>query len=78
MKDLQSKIAKQRNEIARLAMAAERSDQARLAMVREVQAMRKMLKLTLEYLPDDLRRSAEIEISFSEATAKASAARRAA
>lgn len=75
---LQKTTDKQRNEIARLTMQCERLAKIQANMTKEIRALKGVLRKAVEYLPDDLRKEAELEIMYSDNNARAVQNRRAA
>lgn len=75
---LQKTTATQRNEIARLTMQCEELAAVKRNMAKELKAMKEVMKATLDHLPDDLRRTVEREIMYSDNNARAVQNRRAA
>lgn len=75
---LQKTTDKQRNEIARLTMQCEDLAAVKRNMAKELKAMKEVMRQTLDHLPDDLRRTVEREIMYSDNNARAVQNRRAA
>ena len=75
---LQKTADRQRNEIARLTMQCEELAAVKRNMAKELKAMKTVMRSTLDHLPDDLRRTVEREIMYSDNNARAVQNRRAA